>query len=203
LNRSCRRKDIDQWKELSDVDSYYLLGILSYHWKALREKTTSSFFTWQNRTLFVYGENSLLRIRNEISHPSKPVYSAKDYFIWLDSFDEAAKQLGTLLEQLVKDLHVAEKRKILDFLFEKTSNKTLQSPDLPDDIRASVLNTKERLEALPIAAVMAFLEDAQKANRGQHCRDVLTRLQLPTFDEYILQVKEIYKYMTEFNNWKP
>ncbi|MBQ9622062.1 MAG: hypothetical protein IJR39_01820 [Treponema sp.] len=188
------------WHELSEIDSYYLLELLSYNWKALREKTNSKFFTWNNLNLFIdkKNPNSLIKIRNEIAHPTKDSYTNKDYIIWQNSLEEAAHQLGSSLEKLVEQLHITEKQKLLDFLFENTTYKTLKSPDLPPDIRASILNTKDRLEALPTAeAVMSFLRDAQKANRGQHIRDTLKKLNCPTFDEYLPKLEEMYKGMSE------
>ena len=65
---------------------------------------------------------------------------------------------------------------------------------MPPDIRASILNTRDRLEALPTAeAIMAFLRDAKKANRGQHIRDTLKKIGCSTFEEYIPKLEEMYK----------
>lgn len=200
LNRQ-KTRFCKEWKKLSDIDSYYLLELLNFYWKALREKSETKFFTWKNKNLFIARdkENSLVNIRNEIAHPTKDSYTTKDYFFWQESLEEAARQLGSNLEDLIENLHAAEKRKILDFLFENTTYKTLKSPDLPDDIRASILNTRDRLEALPTAeAVMTFLRDAQSANRGQHIRDTLKKLGCPTFDEFMPEVEGLYKDMTDF-----
>ena len=195
-----KNRNYKPWKKLFDFDCITLLDLLGYYWKAFREKTDSKFFTWENRNLFVFNDNpnSLKRIRNEISHPTKDSYTTQDYILWSESLELAASQLGHSIDELVEKLHIAEKRKILDFLFENTSNKTLKSPDLPDDIRASIINTKERLEALPTAAaVMTFLRDTKKANRGLHIRDTLQKLGCPTFDEFMPQIEEMYKGMTE------
>ncbi len=197
-----KSKFFGDWKKLSDIDCYYLLELLNYYWNALREKSESDFFYRENRNLFIdkRNGNSLLKIRNEISHPTKDIYTTYDYLSWSETLALSAEKLGYSIEELIEDLHIAEKRKILDFLFENTSDKTLKSNNLPDDIRASIINTKERLEALPTAsAVMTFLRDAQKANRGQHIRDTLKKMNLPTFDEFMPQIEEMYKGMSEIN----
>ena len=129
LQKSCF---VGEWRNLSDIDCYYLLELLNFYWKAFREKTESDFFTWENRNLFIdrNNPNPLIKIRNEFSYPAQDSYSSKDFVAWSKSIEDVTLQLGSFLEKLVKQLHSAEKGKILENLFKHTTCKTLKSHDL-------------------------------------------------------------------------
>ena len=184
-----------EWTHLKEIDSYYLLEVLKENWKMFSQNSDSNFFTSENFDLFVNrrNKNSVISIRNEVSHPEYWDYKIETYRAWKNTLEKAAIVLGSNMEELLYELHKPEKDRLLKFIFEKISNITLRSDKLPEDIRNSVLRTKSIMEQQTTAAgIMAFFSDALKSLRGQQVVNVLKDLGLPLFEDIKDAVFDMY-----------
>lgn len=184
-----------EWKKLREIDCYYLLELLRENWDLFAKNSDTDFFTRENFNLFVNrrNRNSIIRIRNEVSHPEYWDYNTETYRSWKDSLEKAAEELGSDMKELLYELHRPEKERLLKFIFENTSNITLQSDKLPDDIRKSVERTKSIMEQQTTAAgIIAFFSDALKSLRGQQVVAELQKLGLPLFEDIKDEVFDMY-----------
>ena len=192
-----------EWEKLREIDSYYLLELLKENWNMFARNSDSDFFTRENFNLFVSrrNPNSILSIRNEVSHPEYWDYDIDTYRSWKNSLENAAVELGSNMEELLYELHRPEKEKLLKFIFENTTNITLQSDKLPDNIRKSVERTKFIMEQQTTAAgIMSFFSDALKSIRGQQVVAELKKLGLPLFEDIKEEVFDMYYGINEEKN---
>ena len=191
------------WKKLREIDSYYLLELLRKNWNIFSKNSNSVFFKKKNFDLFVnrHNPNSIIRIRNEVSHPEYWDYNIETYRSWKNSLEKAAIELGSDMKEILYELHRPEKEKILKFIFENTTNITLQSDKLPDNIRKSVERTKSIMEQQTTAGgIMAFFSDALKSIRGQQVVAELKKLGLPLFEDIKDEVFDMYYGINEEKN---
>ncbi|MBB5225923.1 hypothetical protein DYE50_11355 [Treponema ruminis] len=184
-----------EWNHLYEIDSYYLLELLKENWNLFREKSDSNFFNLDNFNLFVNRRNkvSIISIRNEVAHPEYWDYDIETYRAWKKSLDKAAFELGSDMSELLYELHKPEKDKMLSYILDNTTNITLKSEKLSDDIRNSVLKTKSIMEQQTTAAgIIAFFSDALKSLRGQQVVAELKKLGLPLFEDIKDEVFDMY-----------
>lgn len=184
-----------EWNHLYEIDSYYLLEILRNYWKEFSKKTDSNFFSKNNYELFVNrnNRNSLIAIRNEVSHPEYWDYEEDIYHNWNESFLQAAEQLGTALSELLYELHKPEKERILNIIFTKVINPALNSSVLPNDILQSIRDTKNRLEAQNTAAgIIAFFTDALHSVRGKKIYEEFCKNNMQSFES--IKDEVLYAY---------
>jgi hypothetical protein len=107
--------------------------------------------------------------------------------------EKAAVELGSNMEELLYELHKPEKDRMLKFIFDNTTNITLKSDKLPEDIRNSVLRTKSIMEQqMTAAGIIAFFSDALKSIRGQQVVAELKKLGLPLFEDIKEEVFDMY-----------
>lgn len=159
-----------EWNHLYEIDMYYLLEILRQNWRELSQKSGNKFFSKEHFDLFVNKKNpySLFSIRNDVSHPEYYDYKIRTYNEWQKTIENCAASLQTSISELLYELHQPEKERILKIILDNVIEPNLLCPDLPDDIRKSVLDTKKRLEDQNTASgIIAFFTDALKANRGK------------------------------------
>lgn len=179
-----------EWTHLYELDSYYLLEIMRKYWNLFREKSHSHFFTKENYDLFVNRkiEDSIISIRNQVSHPEYWDYPENTYEKWTDSLETAAEALSTSMSKLLYELHHEEKEKILNYIFSHSTNITMSSPKfelLSEKTQNSIKETKRRLETqTTAAAIMSLFEDSYFLEKGYSIRDELNKQGLPTFDSF-------------------
>lgn len=174
--------------------------MLRENWGLFARNSGSNFFKKRNFDLFVNrrNPNSIIRIRNEVSHPEYWDYDIDTYRSWKNSLENAAVELDSNMEELLYELHRPEKEKLLKFIFENTTNITLQSDKLPDNIRKSVERTKFIMEQQTTAAgIMSFFSDALKSIRGQQVVAELKKLGLPLFEDIKDEVFDMYYGINE------
>lgn len=184
-----------EWNHLYEIDSYYLLELLYENWDLFRRNSDSDFFSRDNFDLFVNRrkDNSVISIRNEVSHPEYWDYDIETYRTWKKSLERAAIELGSNMEELLYELHKPEKDRMLRYILDNTTNITLKSDKLPEDIRNSVLRTKSIMEQQTTAAgIIAFFSDALKSLRGQQVVAELKKLGLPLFEDIKNEVFDMY-----------
>ena len=185
----------DDWNHLYEIDSYYLLEILSKRWRVLSENSNSKFFSKENWTLFVDRNNkfSIISIRNEVSHPEYWDYEISTYNAWHESLEKAAVALGSSLPELLYELHEPERKKMLDIILNRVVNLALQSTVLPSEILKSIEDTKRRLELQNTASgIMAFFTDALRSERGKQIYDALKEHKLSSFEDIAGEVRDAY-----------
>ncbi len=185
----------DDWNHLYEIDSYYLLELLRQNWNLFRNKSHSNFFSYDNFNLFINrnNKNSVLKIRNIISHPQYWDYDIDTYRQWKKTLEKAALALGSPMEELLYELHKPERERMLNYILENTTNITLKSDKLPEDIRNSVLHTKTMLESqMTAAGIITFFSDALKAERGKQVVEALSKLGLPLFEDIKDEVFDMY-----------
>ncbi|MBR1404405.1 MAG: hypothetical protein IJ558_09510 [Treponema sp.] len=156
---------IKEWSYFCELDLYYLLILLKEEWNDLESFSDSTFFTDDNKKLFVSeNENSVLNIRNNVSHPENWDYDINQYRIWKKVLKKAAIELGSSMEELLYELHKPERERMLSYILDNTTNITLKSDKLPDDIRNSVLHTRDMLKSqMTAAGIITFFSDALKS----------------------------------------
>ena len=185
----------DDWTHLYEIDSYYLLEILSKRWRVLSENSNGKFFSKKNWTLFVdiNNESSIISIRNEVSHPEYWNYEISTYNAWHESLEKAAVALGSSLPELLYELHEPERRKMLDIILSHVVEPALQSKELPSEILKSIEDTKNRLETQKTASgIMAFFTDALHSERGKQIYDALKKSGLSSFEAIEREVRDAY-----------
>lgn len=193
LNKHTEDK-IKEWSYFCELDLYYLLVLLKEEWDDLERYSDSDFFTEDNQNLFVSSaENSVFSIRNNVSHPENWDYTIDTYRQWKKSLEKAAVALGSSMEELLYDLHKPERERMLNFILDNTTNITLKSDKLPEDIRNSVIHTRDMLKSqMTAAGIITFFSDALKSERGKQVVEALSKLGLPLFEDIKDEVFDMY-----------
>lgn len=183
-----KKKKRIKWEHLKEIDLYYLLAILSERWVDFKQHTNSSFFTDENRLLFIgdVKENkySIINIRNEVSHPEYWNYEMSVYAEWKESLELAAKKLGSNIPKLLNELHTKEKNRLLKFIETKVILPALESDKIKEDIKDKIRDTHERLKVQTTAAgIIYFFEDALRASGGKTIGKILETHDLNSFEK--------------------
>lgn len=189
------KNQIKDWKYYFDLDLYYLLRILNLKWDVLARTSKTDFFTKDNKRRFLsYRCNdSIMYIRNEISHPEQIEYSIDLYDTWEKSIKEAAKSLGCSLPELLNDFHYQEKQKLLSHIEKNVINPALASTTLDARTKKRVKETKDRLEIQETAeGIIAFFEDALRASGGIEIKDILHKNNLTAFEDIAKDIFKMY-----------
>ncbi len=189
------KNQIKDWNYYFELDLYYLLRILNYKWDVLKRNSKSDFFTKQNKKRFLSNKcnDSIMFIRNEISHPEQIDYSIELYNTWEKSINEAAKSLGCLLPEFLHDFHFQEKQKLLLHIEQNVINPALDSTVLDATTKKRVKETRARLEIQETAeGIIAFFEDALRASGGIEIKETLHKYGLTAFEDIAQDVFKMY-----------
>ncbi|MBD5426267.1 MAG: hypothetical protein HDR38_01760 [Treponema sp.] len=187
--------DDKNWRHLHEIDSYYLLELLKKYWDILAERTESTFFTKENRNLFVNrrNKNSLIFIRNEVAHPRYWDYTIEEYNSWTESLKKAAEIFGQSMSELIGELHETEKRKLLDIIRNRVINPALKSDIIPESLLKHIRSTKERLETQNTAAgIMAFFMGAFRSETGKEIYEFFKSHKMESFESIEQDVRNAY-----------
>ena len=168
-------------------DIYYHLRFLMENWNILKFNSKTKFFTEKNKLLFV-DENetskSVYRIRNCVMHPDASEYSIDIYKGWNSTLEEAAKQLNSDLRELMIKLHEKEKNRLLSLIKSEVTTPAIKSDKLDEETLNSVIDTEKRLESqLTAAGIVAFFEDALRADNGKNIGKILEGKKLKSFEK--------------------
>ena len=192
-----KKKKQIKWTHLKEIDLYYLLAILSERWIDFKQHSKTSFFTNENKLLFIgdVKENkySILNIRNEVSHPEYWNYEMTVYTKWKESLELAAKKLGSDIPTLLNELHTKEKNRLLKFIETKVILPALESNKIDEDLKEKIRNTHERLKVQTTAAgIIYFFEDALRASGGKKIGKILEANDLDSFEKIKDDVLDSY-----------
>jgi hypothetical protein len=168
-------------------DIYYHLRFLIENWNILKLNSKTKFFTEENYRLFVDESGtskSVYRIRNSVMHPDASEYSIDIYKGWNNTLEEAAKQLNSDLRELMIKLHEKEKNRLLTLIKSEVTTPAINSGKLDEETLKSIIDTEKRLESqLTAAGIVAFFEDALRADNGKNIGKILEDNDLKSFEK--------------------
>lgn len=136
-------------KSVGDLDIYYQTKILNKYWNDLKQlfPHESHFYEYSNRSLI----NDIKEIRNNIMHTDHSDYSYSEFYNDRQKIKQAAILFGTPIEKLLINLHNTEKQKLLNIIKSEVIHPALNTPELEENIKASIRDTEKRLELKTIA----------------------------------------------------
>ena len=181
-------------KDFMELDIYYLIQILQDEQnqnKILEQFPGDNLIYEDNRKLF----NSIKDLRCNVMHPTFEVYSYEDFINWtnlIESFVHVFNPEKGISDYTI-ELHQKEKNRLLEKIKTKVLIPALNCETLPDNIKESVRNTLNRLEAQESAeGIIMFFTDALKANRGKEIQKELERNGLDSFESIQALVLQEY-----------
>ncbi len=181
VERVLNEKNVTDFMQL---DIYYLIQILQdeiNQSKIIEQFPGDNLIYEDNRKLF----NSIKELRCNVMHPSFENYSYEDFIRWtnlIESFVHIFDPEKNIADY-TKELHQKEKNRLLDLIKSKVLLPALNCDKLSENIKDSVKNTLNRLEAQESAeGIIMFFTDALKANRGKEIQKELERNMLDSFE---------------------
>ncbi len=182
-------------KNFNELDIYYLIQILTddKNWNDLQNcfPQDSYYFLEENKRLY----KKVKKIRNDIMHPSLNSFTYNDFLNYENAINSFVNIFSPdkTLRQLVFELHLSEKEKLLGLIKANVINPALECKNLPENIKQSVENTLERLEMQNTAqGIIAFFNDALNSKQGQEICAVLHQNNLKAFEDIKSKIEETY-----------
>ncbi len=175
----------------SDLDIYYQAKLLTKNWYKLKKlfPEENHFYEDHNRNLIL----AIKDIRNDIMHTDHSEYSYNDFYKDREIIKQAAVLFQTSIDKLILDLHRAEKQKLLKIINDEVLTPALACEELPENIKASVKNTADRLAKKTSARkIVDFFRDALLANKGKEIYKAFHSCGLKGFEDIGYLIDEAY-----------
>lgn len=116
-------------------------------------------------------------------HLRKSVCSRKTY----------PRLFGAELSELKSELYDSEKEKLLNLILSKVVNPALENPNVSDEVKTSVQDTKKRLELQDSAqGIIYFFQDSLNSLRGQEIKKEFHKNNLLAFEDIKDEVEDLY-----------
>lgn len=100
---------------------------------------------------------------------------------------------GAELSELKSELYDSEKEKLLNLILSKVVNPALENPNVSDEVKTSVQDTKKRLELQDSAqGIIYFFQDSLNSLRGQEIKKEFHKNNLLAFEDIKDEVEDLY-----------